>query len=153
MANTFTQITIQVIYAVKFRENVITCEWRNQLHQYISGILTGDGLKSLAVGGWKDHVHMFFGMPPTRNLSDVVRIAKASSSKWVNENKFVRGHFQWQDGYGGFSYSVSQRDRVIKYIMNQEQHHGGMTFRDEYLSMLNEFDIQADDRYLFDFYD
>lgn len=96
---------------------------------------------------------MFFGMPPTRNVSDVVRMVKANSSKWVNERRFVRGHFQWQEGYGCFSYSVSQRDRVIKYIMNQEQHHSGLSFRDEYLAMLNEFDVQADARYLFDFYD
>ncbi len=152
MANTYTQLTVQVIFAVRNRQHVITETWRDELHRYISGILTKDGMKSLAVGGWSDHVHILFGIPPTRNLSDVVRVVKTNSSKWVNERGFVDGVFQWQEGYGGFSYSVSQRDAVIKYIMNQEQHHGSLSFRDEYMGLLKDFEVEADSRYLFDFF-
>lgn len=151
MANTFTQLTYQVVFAVRNRDHLIARSWRDELCKYISGILKNEGLKSLAVGGWTDHIHVLFGMPPTRSLSDVVRIIKANSSKWVNDRGFVKGHFQWQEGYGGFSYSVSQRDAVIKYIMNQEQHHGKTTFRQEYEMMLEEFEIDADPQYLFDY--
>ncbi len=153
MANTFTQLTVQAVFAVKHRKNLITREWRDQLHSYMAGILVKDGLKSLAVGGWLDHVHVLFGMPPNRCVSDIVRIVKASSSKWVNEESFIPGVFRWQEGFGGFSYSVSQRDRVIKYIMNQEKHHERLTFRKEYLTMLDEFQVEADARYLFEFFD
>lgn len=152
MANTYTQLTVQAIFAVRNRQNVITEAWRDELHRYISGILTKDGMKSLAVGGWLDHVHILFGIPPTRNLSDVIRVVKANSSRWVNERGFVQGVFQWQEGYGGFTYSVSQRDAVIKYIMNQEQHHGSLSFRDEYMGLLKDFEVEADSRYLFDFF-
>ncbi|MBL7846105.1 MAG: IS200/IS605 family transposase [Cyclobacteriaceae bacterium] len=152
MANTYTELTVQAIFAVKNRKNVITGVWRDELHRYISGILTKDGMKSLAVGGWSDHVHILFGIPPTRNLSDVIRVVKTNSSKWISERGFVDGVFQWQEGYGGFSYSVSQRDAVIKYIMNQEQHHGSLSFRDEYMGLLKDFEVEADSRYLFDFF-
>jgi len=153
MANTYSQISIHSVFAVKGRENIITRDWRNELHSYISGIITAKGAKSLAVGGWKDHVHIFFGMPVTTCISDFMNIVKANSSKWINEQLFVKGKFQWQSGYGAFSYSKSQRDKVIKYIMTQEEHHRIKTFREEYLQILTDFDVEHEEKYLFEFYD
>lgn len=153
MANTYTQITIHAVFAVKHRENFITRDWRDDLHKYIAGIITNKGAKSLAVGGWKDHVHILFGMPATICLSDFMSAVKASSSGWINEQQFIKGKFHWQDGYGAFSFSKSQRDVVIKYIMNQEEHHRTKTFKEEYLKMLNDFDVAYEDKYLFEFYD
>ncbi len=153
MANTYSQISIHSVFAVKGRENLISRDWRNDLHRYISGIITAKGAKSLAVGGWKDHVHIFFGMPVTTCISDFMSIIKANSSKWINEQLFVKGKFQWQAGYGAFSYSKSQRDKVIKYIMTQEEHHRIKTFREEYLQMLTDFEVEYEEKYLFEFYD
>lgn len=153
MANTYSQITIHAVFAVKHRENFITKKWRDNLHQYISGIITNKGAKSLAVGGWKDHVHILFGMPVTTSIADFMSAVKSNSSKWINEQQLVKGKFQWQSGYGAFSYARSQRDIVIKYIMNQEEHHRAKTFKEEYLKMLRDFDITYDNDYLFEFYD
>lgn len=153
MANTYSQISIHCVFTVKGRENIITCDWRDALHKYISGIITGNGAKSLAVGGWKDHVHIFFGMPVTTCIADFMSIIKASSSKWINEQRFTSGKFQWQSGYGAFSHSRSQRDGVIKYILKQEEHHRFKTFREEYLKMLSEFEVEYDEKYLFEFYE
>jgi putative transposase len=153
MANTYSQISIQCVFAVKGRENLITREWRDQLHRYISGIITANGAKSLAVGGWKDHVHIFFGLPVTTSIADFMSIVKASSSKWINENPFVKGKFQWQSGYGAFSYSKDQRDKIINYIMNQEKHHKIKTFREEYLKLLSDFEVKFEEKYLFEFYE
>jgi REP element-mobilizing transposase RayT len=153
MANTYSQITIHSVFAVKGRENFITKNWRDNLHQYISGIITKKGVKSLAVGGWKDHVHILFGMPVTICIADFMSAVKASSSGWINDQHYIKGKFQWQAGYGAFSFARSQRDIVIKYIMNQEEHHGTKTFKEEYLKMLTDFDIAFEDKYLFEFYD
>lgn len=153
MANTYTQINIHVIFAVKERENLLPSKLRPKLFKYISGILTNTNQFSLAVNGYKDHVHLFFEMNPVKSLSEIVRIVKANSSKWINENKFITGKFSWQEGYGGFSYSKSQRDHVIKYIINQEEHHHQKTFREEYLSILKSFEIDFNEHYIFEFYD
>ena len=153
MANTYSQISIHAVFSVKGRESFITRDWRDELHKYISGIITGNGAKSLAVGGWKDHVHILFGMPVTTCISDFMSIVKASSSKWINEQNFVKGKFSWQAGYGAFSHSRSQRDGVINYIMKQEEHHKIKTFKEEYLKMLSDFDVEFDAKYLFEFYD
>jgi REP-associated tyrosine transposase len=153
MPNTYSQITIHAVFAVKDRENFITKNWRDDLHKYISGIITNKGAKSLAVGGWKDHVHILFGMPVTISIADFMSAVKANSSKWINEQLFVKGKFQWQAGYGAFSYARSQRDIVIKYIMNQEEHHRTKSFKEEYIKMLRDFDVTYDDAYLFEFYD
>ena len=153
MANTYSQITIHAVFAVKYRENFITKEWRDDLHQYISGIITNKGAKSLAVGGWKDHVHILFGMPVTTCIADFMNIVKSNSSKWINEQHFLKGKFHWQEGYGSFSYAKSQRDIVIKYIMNQEEHHRAKSFKEEYIKMLCDFDVDYQDKYLFEFYD
>lgn len=151
MANTYTQISIHCVFAVKSRENIILKPWCDDLHKYIAGTIKGLGAKSLAVGGWKDHVHIFFGMPVTVCLSDFIGAVKANSSKWINENKFVSGKFQWQSGYGAFSHSKSQRDAVIKYIAGQEEHHKNLSFKVEYLKLLRDFDVEYDEQYLFDF--
>ena len=153
MANTYSQISIHAVFAVKLRENVIGREWRDDLHKYISGILKNEGTKALAVGGWLDHVQAFFGLPPSKSISDVIRVVKANSSKWINEQKLVPGKFQWQEGYGAFSYARSQRDTVINYIMKQEEHHKLKTFREEYVGMLNNFEVSYEEKYLFEFYD
>ena len=153
MANTYTQISIHGIFAVKGRENVIAKAWRDDLHRYISGILKEIDLRPLAVGGWLDHVHVFFGMPPTECVSKAMQVVKANSSKWINEQQFVKGKFQWQEGFGAFSYARSQRDTVMNYIMKQEEHHRKSTFRDEYMELCREFDIEYYEKYLFEFYE
>jgi putative transposase len=153
MANTYSQISIHAVFAVKNRENFILKEWRDDLHKYLSGIVKGQGAKPLAVGGWKDHVHVFFGLPVTICIADLVGIVKANSSKWINENQIVKGRFQWQAGYGAFSHSKSQRDAVINYIINQEAHHQIKTFKEEYVKMLTDFEVAYEEDYLFDFYE
>jgi hypothetical protein len=119
----------------------------------MNGILRAETGFALAVGGWKDHVHLFFEQKTAQSTADVLRVVKTNSSKWINDLNLTREKFNWQDGYGAFSYARSQRDQVIKYVMNQERHHAKCTFREEYLRMLNEFEIPHDPKYLFDFFD
>jgi hypothetical protein len=119
----------------------------------MAGILKNDGAFPLAVGGWLDHVHVFFELPVTMSISDQMRMLKASSSKWINDNRKVKGRFSWQRGFGAFSYARSQRDIVIRYILNQEQHHQKKSFRQEYLDWLNEYEVVYDERYVFQFID
>jgi putative transposase len=153
MANTYTQISIHVVFTVKNRTAFISKDWRDQLHEYISGIINNEGCKSLAVGGWKDHIHIFFGLNPNISIADLIRVVKANSSKWINEKKFINDKFQWQVGYGAFSYSKSQRNNVINYIINQESHHQSKSFKEEYLGMLDNFEVEYDDNYLFEFFE
>ena len=153
MANTYTQLNMHVVFAVKGRENILLNTFRSDLFKYISGILKNIEQFPLAVNGYKDHIHLFFEMQPTKSLSDITRIVKANSSKWINENKFVHRKFSWQEGYGGFSYSRSQRNNVIQYIINQEEHHRKKTFREEYLELLRLFEIDFNEQYIFEFYD
>ncbi|WP_339815024.1 IS200/IS605 family transposase [uncultured Imperialibacter sp.] len=149
MANTYTQIHIQAVFAVKNRIGLIRKEWKNDLYKYITGIVQTHKHKMLSINGMPDHIHVFFGMRPTQSLSDLMQDIKGSSSKWVNTNKFTRGKFEWQEGYGAFSYSKSQVSNVIDYIENQEIHHQKITFLDEYKEFLNKFEIDYDERYLF----
>ncbi len=153
MANTYSQINIHCIFAVKGRENLLTKNFRYDLFKYLAGILKNDGSYPLAVGGWKDHVHVFFELPVKLSIADQMRMLKASSSKWINDNNFINRKFQWQAGYGAFTYSRSQRDKVINYIVNQEEHHKKITFREEYIDLLFNLDIKFDNRYLFEFYE
>lgn len=153
MANTYSQVNIHCVFAVKGRENLITKSFRDDLHRYMSGILKSDGSYPLAVNGWLDHVHVFFELPMTMAISDQMRMLKATSSKWINDNKLVKGKFSWQEGYGAFSYAKSQRDVVINYIKNQEEHHMKQSFKQEYLELLEKFEIPYDERYIFEFYD
>ncbi len=153
MSYTYSQINIQCVFAVKGKKNIITKNFRDNLHKYMSGILKKDTAYPLAVGGWKDHVHVFFELNPHTKISDLMRMLKSTSSKWINDNKYVSDKFQWQEGYGAFSYSKSQRNEVIKYIINQEHYHKEITFKQEYLGMLEKFEIEFKDEYLFEFYD
>jgi REP element-mobilizing transposase RayT len=153
MANTYTQLNVQCVFSVLNRENFLLDKFRPELFKYISGILKNSNQFPLAVNGYKDHVHVFFELHPATSVSEVMQTVKANSSKWINENKFLPGKFRWQNGYGAFTYSRSQRDSVIKYIINQEQHHTKQSFKDEYLDLLHKFEIDYQDAYLFDFYD
>jgi len=153
MANTYTQINIHAIFAVKNRQNLLSESIRIELYKYIYGILRNLGQYPLAINGYKDHVHIFFELQPTKCLSDIMRDIKTNSSKWINENNYVKGRFSWQQGYGGFSYSKTQRDSVIKYIINQEKHHQKNTFEEEYMDLLSKFNIEFKEEYIFDFYD
>ena len=153
MANTYTQLNVHGVFSVLNRENFLLDNFRPELFKYISGILKNSNQFPLAVNGYRDHVHIFFELHPTNSVSEIMQLVKANSSKWINENKFLPGKFKWQSGYGAFTYSRSQRDNVINYIVNQEQHHAKQSFKDEYLGLLRKFDIDYKDAYLFDFYD
>lgn len=124
-------------------------EWKEELFQYVAGIFRNKDLKLIAIGGIADHIHILFGLKPSVAISDLVRDIKASSSSFINQRRFVRGRFRWQEGFGAFSYSRSQIDAVAKYVLNQEEHHKKRSFKDEYVSLLNRFEVDYDERYLF----
>lgn len=149
MANTYTQIHIQCVIAVKFRQSLIQKEWKERLHKYITGIVQNNGHKMLAINSMPDHLHLFFGFRPNQSLSDLMRIIKGESSEWVNAQQFNPVVFRWQEGYGAFSYSRSQVQVVTDYIMNQEEHHKKRTFLEEYEEFLKQFEIEYDGRYIF----
>mgnify|MGYP001809950205 FL=1 len=153
MENFYYQISIQLVFAVKHRESLITSSYENELHSYIGGILLNQKHKPLAINSHKDHIHIFFGMYPNCNLSDLVRDIKSDSSTFINSNQLSPLKFHWQEGYGAFSYSMSHRDNVIRYIRNQERHHQKKSFKKEYLAMLKRFDVEYQEPYLFDFFE
>ncbi len=150
MANTFSQIYIQIVFAVKGRQNLISKDWKDELYKYITGICTNNQQKLIAINGVADHIHILIGLKPAMALSDLMREIKTSSSKFINEKGWIKGNFNWQEGYGAFSYSHSQLDNVIAYIQNQEIHHQTKTFKEEYLAFLDKFDISFEERYLFE---
>lgn len=150
MANTYTQLYIQIVFAVKYRESLIPPAHRDQLHKYITGIVQQRSHKMLSVFCMPDHAHVFVGMKPAQSISDLTRDIKAASSGFINENKWINKPFQWQNGYGAFSYSRESVDTVVRYILNQEAHHKAFSFNDEYRQLLKEFDVSYDERYLFD---
>ncbi len=149
--NAYTQINIHAIFAVANREGIIATSFENELYKYLGGILKKKGHYPLMINGHLDHVHLFFELNPKEALSDLIRDLKANSSKWIHNNQFLPGIFEWQSGYGGFSYSKSQRNTVIKYIERQKEHHKKETFRDEYIKILQSFEIDFKDEYLFNF--
>lgn len=153
MANTYTQLNVHAVFSVKGRGNYISKEWIDELHKYLAGTLKETKNYSLAVGGVKDHVHIFFELNPSISVSDVMKNVKSKSSKWINTKNFVAGKFEWQSGYGAITYSRSQRNDVIKYIMKQEEHHGKHSFKDEYLELLRRNEIKYEDAYIFEFYE
>ncbi|MDA3927324.1 MAG: IS200/IS605 family transposase [Prolixibacteraceae bacterium] len=153
MANTYTQLNVHIVFAVKGRANILTSNFRNTLFEYITGILKNLEQYPLSVNGYKDHVHCFFELNPNSSVADIAGKVKANSSKWINKNKFVLGHFEWQRGYGGFTYSKSQRNTVINYIKNQEQHHSTKSFKEEYFELLKKFEIEFENKYIFEFYE
>jgi len=148
MANTFTQIYIQFVFAVQNRASLIQPEWRDELYKYITGIIKKNGHKIIAINGTSNHIHIFTGYKLHQLIPELMQDVKGSSSKWINEKKFVKGKFSWQEGYGAFSYSHSQIDQVVKYFNNQEKHHKKQTFREEYLSLLRKFNIKFDEKYI-----
>jgi putative transposase len=148
--STFSQIYIQVVFAVSGRDNFIQSSWEEEMYKYITGILRNKEQKMLAINGMPDHIHFLIGMKPSCCLSDLVREVKKSSNGFINERKFTRCKFQWQDGFGAFSYSHSNLDHVIHYIMNQKEHHKKQSFKDEYLEFLKKFEIAFKVEHLFD---
>ena len=153
MSGTFSQIYIQIVFAVKGRENLIDRKWDEKLYQYISAIIRNKEQKLIAINGMPDHIHIFIGLKPSCCLSDLVREIKKSSNEFIRENKLVRGNFNWQEGYGAFSYSHSHIDSVCKYIFNQKEHHKKVLFRDEYIDFLKKFEIEYNEKFLFDWLD
>ncbi len=149
MAHTYTKIHIHAIFAVTRREALIQASWKDELHKYITGIIQMHGHKILAINGMPDHVHILFGMRPTQSLSDLMQDVKGASSKWVNQYKRLPIKFEWQQGYGAFSYSKSQLLKVMRYIEDQDKHHKKMTFQEEYKCYLEKLGIDYDDRYVF----
>ena len=148
MPNTYSKIYLQFIFAVQNRQSVIKKEWRDQLYKYIAGIIQNNGHKLLAINGIPDHIHIFLGYNEQQPVPKLMQDVKGWSSKWINSNNFINGKFIWQEGYGVFSYSHSQIDRVVKYILHQEQHHKQRTFQKEYIYFLNKFNVQYDKRYI-----
>jgi len=150
MANTYHQMYIQTVFAVKYREARITKEVKSQLMAVIGNLINETGCKTILVNGVEDHVHCFFGLKPPIDVSKVMQIAKAKSSKWVNESGLLQCRFEWQEGFGAFSYSQSHIDAVFHYIENQEKHHGKQTFLEEYIEMLQRYEVDFNKDYLFD---
>lgn len=149
MANTYTQIHIQLVFAVKYREALIERTWKEDLHRYITGIVQQNGHKMLQVNSMPDHIHIFLGFRPHQSISAAVQNVKSESTKHINSNLFCKKKFQWQEGFGAFSYKKSDVENVIRYIQNQEAHHKKETFLNEYKRLLQEFEIDYDDRYIF----
>jgi len=153
MSNTYSQIYIQIMFAVKGRECFIRESFREELQKYISGIVANKKQKLYAIYCMPDHTHLFVSMKPDMPVSDLVRDIKANSSSFIKEKKWGNSLFSWQGGFGAFSYSKSQAKDVVDYILNQPEHHRKITFREEYLDFLNKYEIEYDERYLFEFYD
>ena len=149
MPNTYTQLYIHCVFAVKYRHAMLSKEWDERLRLYITAIVQNHGHKMLAINNMPDHVHFFVGLNPVQAISDLLRNVKSESSEWINKEKLLHGKFQWQEGYGAFSHSKSQVSAVISYIHNQQVHHEQTSFLDEYKKILNDFGIEYDDRYVF----
>jgi REP element-mobilizing transposase RayT len=150
MANTYTQLYFHVVFAVKGRLNLISSIWKEELYQYISGIISNKKQKLLIINGAPDHVHMLIGLKPDINLSDLIRDIKANSSRFINEKRWVHGKFEWQLGFGAFTLGQSQSDIIINYIRNQESHHQKKSFKEEYIDLLNHYNVIYKAEYLFE---
>jgi len=152
MADTFTDISIQLVFAVKNRNSLIENLWREPLYQYMTGTIQHYGHKMLRINGMSDHVHIFIGYNVNQLIPDLIKEIKTASNKYIRDKKLTRYKFEWQSGYGAFSYSHSDRDNVINYIINQQHHHYKKTLEEEYMEMLKEFEIEFKAPYLFDFF-
>ena len=153
MANTFSRIYLQFVFAVKGRQNLISAKYKEELHKYMTRVAQNRKAKMLAIHCMPVHTHLFVGFKPNVFISEFIKEIKIESNEFINSKKWIRGKFNWQDGYGVFSYSHSQIDNVVKYILNQEAHHRKRTFRQEYHELLEKFEIPYEEKYLFDFMD
>jgi len=149
MGNSYSQIFIQCVFAVKYRAARLHKPWRVKLFAVIGNQINETGAKMLIVNGVEDHVHCLFVLKPAQSVTEVMKVAKAKSSKWLNDSGFLRSRFEWQVGYGAFSYNKAEIMRVYRYIENQEEHHYGITFPEEYLDMLVKNGIEFQEQYLF----
>jgi putative transposase len=149
MANTYTQIYIHVIFAVTGRQNLIDEQHNEELQKYITGIISGQNQKLIAINNMPDHLHLLIGLKSDLSLSELIRDVKANSSRFINERRWCRGKFSWQEGFGAFSYSRSQLGDVIRYIEDQQKHHTTKTFRQEYVELLEKFEVEYDPKYIF----
>lgn len=148
MANTFTQIYLHLVFAVQNRVSLVQPGWRDELYKYITGIVQNNNHKLISINGVANHIHIAVGYKPHQLIPDLLQDIKGDSSKWINKKRFVRGKFNWQEGYGAFSFSHSHIDRVVKYINNQEQHHKKQMFREEYIQLLKKYDIPYNEKYI-----
>ena len=151
MSNTFSQIYIQTVFAVAGRQSLLKTDFRDEVFKYITGIVTNQGQKLIAINGVEDHIHTLIGLKPRIALADLVANIKVDSAKFINRKRFVVGRFSWQEGYGAFSYGHSQLDTIIRYIQNQQKHHQRRSFREEYLTLLRKFEIAFEEKYVFEF--
>lgn len=153
MPNTYSQIYLQFVFAVKYREALISPQHKDELHQYITGLVQNRGAKMLAVHCMPDHIHLFVGFKPVMSISDFVKEIKVESIEFINKKGWTRNKFRWQEGFGVFSYSHSHMDRIIKYVKNQEAHHAKDSFKTEYVDMLERSEVSFEERYLFEFFE
>ena len=149
MANTYHQIYLQIVFAVKYRNAVISKSWKSQLFGVIGNLINEANCKTIIVNGVEDHVHCFVGLKPVVSVSELMKVVKAKSSRYINEHNLTRQRFEWQEGYGVFSYRHSDINTIFKYIQNQEAHHRAISFRNEYLELLKEFYVTYDEQYIF----
>ncbi len=153
MNNTYSQIYVHVVFAVEDRDNLLDESWRYEIFKYMAGIVKNKGQKTIIINGMGDHVHLFLGIKPTICLSDLIRDVKCNSSSYIKRRNLVHGNFKWQTGFGAFSYGQSQIEKVYEYIKNQELHHKEKSFKDEYLQILKKFEIEYNEKYLFNWID
>ena len=149
MANTYTQLHIHLVFAVKYRQALIGKGWKERLHQYVTGIIRDNGHKMLQINSMPDHIHILIGLRPNQSLAELVKLIKSGSSKWISQHGLSDERFAWQEGYGAFAYSHSQVQNVIRYIANQEVHHAGVRFKDEFRKILKDQEVSFEEKYLF----
>ena len=149
MANTYHQIYLQTVYAVKYRQAVLDKTWRSKVQGVIGNLINETGCKTIIVNGVEDHIHCFLGLRPVVSVSELMKTVKAKSSKYINDHKMTKERFEWQDGYGVFSYRQRDVDQIYKYIQNQEEHHQKQPFREECQDLLKEFEIGYEEQYIF----
>jgi len=150
MANTYHQVYIQCVFAVKYRDAIIANDWRPILQGVIGNLINETGCKTIIINGTEDHIHCFLGLKPVVSIAELMKTVKAKSSKYINDHQLTKSRFEWQEGYGVFSYSHSQIDQVYKYIDNQEEHHKQQTFKEEFLKFLGKYEVPYDERYIFE---
>ena len=149
MANTYHQIYLQAVFAVKYRAAVLDKEWRSTVQGVIGNLINETGCKTIIVNGVEDHMHCFLGLKPAVSVSELMKTVKAKSSKYINDHSLTANRFEWQEGYGVFSYRQRDVDQIYKYVQNQEAHHAKQSFHEEYLELLKEFEIGYDEQYIF----